>query len=149
MGPDKCSVKGWYASFTAAFKLKALDYALEYGHRATSRHFGVNEIRIRYWKKQRDMLMATNSKRWAFRGQKSGKFPDIERAVLEYMKDMHKDGYAVSLDMIRTQACTVSRKLGIATNDFRASSGWTTRFIRWNGLSLAFPTCLTERKMTL
>ncbi|KAH8010026.1 hypothetical protein HPB51_024376 [Rhipicephalus microplus] len=79
----------------------------------------------------------------------SGKFPDIEKAVLEYVKDMRKDGYAVSLDMIRTQACTVFWRLGIATKDFRASSGWTTHFMRRNGLSLAFSTHLTERKMTL
>ncbi|KAH8036568.1 hypothetical protein HPB51_001602 [Rhipicephalus microplus] len=95
------------------------------------------------------MLMATNSMRWAFRGPKFGKFPDIEKAVLEYVKDVRKDGYAVSLDMIRTSACTVSRRLGIATKDFHASSGWTTRFMRRNGLSLAFTTRSTERKMTL
>ncbi|KAH8035938.1 hypothetical protein HPB51_013479 [Rhipicephalus microplus] len=97
---------GRYASFTAAFKLKALDYALEHGNHAAGRHFGIDEIRIRYWKKQRDMLMTTNSMRWAFRGPKSGKFPDIEKAVLEYVKDMRKDGYAVSLDMIRAQTCS-------------------------------------------
>ncbi|KAH8020157.1 hypothetical protein HPB51_025038 [Rhipicephalus microplus] len=87
--------------------------------------------------------------RWAFRGPKSGKFPDIEKAVLEYVKDMCKDSYAGSLDMIQTQACTVSRRLGVATKDLRASSGWTTRFMRWNGLSLAFPTRSTEWKVTL
>ncbi|KAH8019111.1 hypothetical protein HPB51_016749 [Rhipicephalus microplus] len=41
------------------------------------------------------------------------------------------------------------RILGIARKDFCASSGWTTRFMRRTELSLAFPTCLTERKMTL
>ncbi|KAH8023972.1 hypothetical protein HPB51_020645 [Rhipicephalus microplus] len=95
------------------------------------------------------MLMATNSTQWAFRGPKSGKFPIIEKAVLKYVKDMRKDGYAVLLDMIQTQAFTVSRRLGLATKDFRVSSGWTTCFMRLNGLSLAFPTRSTERKMTL
>lgn len=136
---------GRYASFTAAFKLKALDYALEHGNRAAGRHFGVDEIRIRYWKKQREKLMATNSTRRAFRGPKTGKFPDIEKAVLEYVRDMRKDGCAVSLDMVRTQARTVSRRLGIATKDFRASSGWTTRFMRRNGLSLRRRTSLCQR----
>ncbi|KAH8032874.1 hypothetical protein HPB51_003257 [Rhipicephalus microplus] len=81
-----------------------------------------------------------------FRGPESGKFPDIKKAVLEYVKDMRKDGYAVSLDMVRIDSF---RRLGIATKDFRASSGWTTRFMWRNGLSLAFPTCSTEWKMTL
>ncbi|KAH8042248.1 hypothetical protein HPB51_021332 [Rhipicephalus microplus] len=88
------------------------------------------------------MLMATNSTRWAFRGPKSGKFPDIEKAVLEYVKDMRKDGYAESLDISFPEA-------GIATKDFRASSSWTTRFIWRNGLSLTFQTRSTERKMAL
>ncbi|KAH8019779.1 hypothetical protein HPB51_022148 [Rhipicephalus microplus] len=87
---------GRYASFTVGFKQKALDYALEHGNRVAGRHFDVDEIRIRYCKKQRDRLMATNSTRRAFRGPKSGKFPDIEMAVLEYVKDMRKDGCAVS-----------------------------------------------------
>ncbi|KAH7938683.1 hypothetical protein HPB51_028799 [Rhipicephalus microplus] len=73
--------------------------------------------------------MATNNMRRAFHGPKSGKFPDIEKAVLEYVKDMRKGGCAVSLDMIRTQARTVSRRL--ATKDFCACSGWTTRFMEW------------------
>ncbi|KAL1468255.1 hypothetical protein MTO96_025563 [Rhipicephalus appendiculatus] len=102
-------------------------------------------MRIRYWKKQREKLMATNSTRRAFRGPKTGKFPDVEKAVLEYVRDMRKDGCAVSLDMVRTQARTVSRRLGIATKDFRASSGWTTRFMRRNGLSLRRRTSLCQR----
>ncbi|KAL1426858.1 hypothetical protein MTO96_017935 [Rhipicephalus appendiculatus] len=49
---------------------------------------------------------------------------------------MCKDGCAVSLDTIRTQAHTISQRLGIATKDFGASSGWTTHYMRRNGLSL-------------
>ncbi|KAH8010131.1 hypothetical protein HPB51_025255 [Rhipicephalus microplus] len=131
---------GQYASYTAAFKLKALDYALKHGNHAVSRHFGVDEILIRYWKKQHDKLMATNSTRRASRGPKSGKFPEMEKAVLEYVKDICKHGCAVSLEMIRTQARTVSRWLGTATKNFRPSSGWTTHFMRRNELSLRRPT---------
>uniref|UniRef100_A0A023GJZ4 Putative tigger transposase n=1 Tax=Amblyomma triste TaxID=251400 RepID=A0A023GJZ4_AMBTT len=136
---------GRYASYTAAFKLKAVDYALEHGNRAAGRHFGVDEMRIRYWKKQREKLMATNKTRRAFRGPKTGKFPRVEEAVLEYVRDLRKDGCAVSLEMIQTQARTTARKLGIAAKDFRASSGWTTRFMRRNGLSLRRRTSLCQR----
>ncbi|KAL1478156.1 hypothetical protein MTO96_035178 [Rhipicephalus appendiculatus] len=97
-----------YASLTSAFQLKAVGYALDQGnHTAGIRHFRVDEIRIRYWKNQREKLMATTSTRRAFRGTKTGKFPDDEEAVLEYVRDMRIDGFALSLDMIRTQARTI------------------------------------------
>lgn len=59
----------------AGFKLKVVDYALEHGNRAAGRHFGVAEVRVRYWRKQHDKLRATNRERRAFRGPKTGKFP--------------------------------------------------------------------------
>ncbi|KAH8040048.1 hypothetical protein HPB51_009304 [Rhipicephalus microplus] len=62
-------------------------------------------------------------------GPKTGKFLDVEKAVLKYVMDMRKDCCTVSLYMIRTQAPTVFWRLRIATKDFHASSGWTTRFM--------------------
>ncbi|KAH7957957.1 hypothetical protein HPB51_028058 [Rhipicephalus microplus] len=87
--------------------------------------------------------MATHITRRFFRGPKSGKFTDIEMVVLENVKDMRKNGCAVLLDIIRTQTGTASRRL--ATKDFSASSGWTTRFMRQNALSLRWRTSLCQR----
>ncbi|KAH8034046.1 hypothetical protein HPB51_019141 [Rhipicephalus microplus] len=69
----------------------------------------------------------------------------MEKAVFEYVKDMRKDGCAVSLEMVRTQVRTVSQRLGLATKDFRASSSWTTRFMRRNALLLRRRTSLCQR----
>ncbi|KAH8022290.1 hypothetical protein HPB51_023195 [Rhipicephalus microplus] len=63
---------GKYASYTAGFKLKAVQYALEHGNRAASRHFGVGETSIRYWRDQEKKLKATKKTRRAFRGAKTG-----------------------------------------------------------------------------
>lgn len=120
---------GRYASFTAAFKLRAVDYALQHGNRAAGRHFDVDEVHIRHWKNQREKLTATNKTRRAFRGPKTGKFPEVEEVAPEYVRDLRKDGCAVSLEMIQSQARTVARKMGIVTTDFHASSGWKTRFM--------------------
>lgn len=38
----------WYTSYTAALKLKAIEYAIEHGNCATSRPFGINEFSERY-----------------------------------------------------------------------------------------------------
>lgn len=136
---------GRYASYTAAFKLKAIEYALEHGNRAASRHFGVNEFCVRYWRRQHDELKTTGKTRRAFRGPKTGKFPAVESSLLEYIKARRADGCAVSIDLIRNQALVIARKEGIPVQDFRASNGWATRFMRRNGLSLRRRTTLCQR----
>ena len=42
--------------FDAAFKLKVLDYAVQHFNRAAARIHGVDEKRVREWKKQREAL---------------------------------------------------------------------------------------------
>lgn len=44
---------GKNASYTAAFKLKAIEYAIEHGNRAAGRHFGVTDFNVRYWSRAR------------------------------------------------------------------------------------------------
>lgn len=44
---------GRNASYTAAFKLKAKEYAIEHGNRAAGRHFGVTDFNVRYWSRAR------------------------------------------------------------------------------------------------
>lgn len=68
-----CFAMGRYASYTAAFKLKAVEYALEHGNCATRRYFGVNEFCVRYWRRQLDKLKTT----------KRGEFPGVETSLLK------------------------------------------------------------------
>lgn len=113
----------------AGFKLKAVGYAMEDGNRAAGRHFGI-EVRVHYWWKQEDKLCAMNWERRAFRGPKTGKFPGVEEEVLEYVWDLRKEGCVIS------HAQATDKKHGIAPITFKASNGWTTRFMRRNGLCL-------------
>lgn len=136
---------GRNVSYTAGFKLKAVEYALKHGNRAAGRHFRIEEVRVRYWRKQEDKLRTTNRDRRAFRGPKTGKFPDVEEEVLQYVRDLRKEGCVVSHEMIRTQARATARKHGIASTAFKASNGWTTRFMRRNGLCLRRRTSLCQR----
>lgn len=75
---------GRYASYTAGFKLKVVAHALEHGNRAAARHFSVDPVRVRYWRKQEEQLRSTKKDRRAFRGPKEGKFPAVEKEVLRY-----------------------------------------------------------------
>lgn len=139
------STMGKYASYTAGFKLKAVEYALEHGNRAASRHFGVGETSIRYWKDQEEKLKATKKTRRAFRGAKTGKYPNVEEQLVRHIRELRQDGCAVSLDIVQTEARRIARAQGIEAKEFKASSGWTTRFMRRHGLALRRRTTLCQR----
>lgn len=80
--------KSRYSSHTASFKLKVIAYAETHGNRAAGREFTVPEFNIRYWRKQKQALQETNASRKAFRGPKSGKFPDLEDKLLGYVREL-------------------------------------------------------------
>ena len=55
-------------SFDSSFKLKVIDYALSHSNRAAARHFGVDEKRVREWKKLRDDLQMLPQKKRRMEG---------------------------------------------------------------------------------
>ncbi|KAH8028036.1 hypothetical protein HPB51_012622 [Rhipicephalus microplus] len=136
---------GKYTSYTAGFKLKAGQYALEHGNRAASRHFGVGETSIRYWRDQEKKLKVTKKTRRAFRGAKTGRYPNVEKQLVRHMRELRQDGCAVSLDIVQTEARRIARAQGIKAKEFKASSGWTTRFMWRHGLALRRRTTLCQR----
>ncbi|KAH8023971.1 hypothetical protein HPB51_020644 [Rhipicephalus microplus] len=58
-------------------------------------------------------LKVTNKSRKAFRGPKTGRYPQVEAALLEYIKSLCADGCAVSIELLRNQARIIARKEGI------------------------------------
>ncbi|XP_051912149.1 uncharacterized protein LOC127594169 [Hippocampus zosterae] len=57
-------------AYIAAFKLKAIDLAIEKGNRKAAHQLGVNESMIRRWRKQRGELSRCKKTTKAFRGRK-------------------------------------------------------------------------------
>ncbi|XP_061662550.1 uncharacterized protein LOC133493307 [Syngnathoides biaculeatus] len=56
-------------AYIAAFKLKAIDLAMEKGNRSAAHELGVNESMIRRWRKQRGALSRCKKTTKAFRGR--------------------------------------------------------------------------------
>jgi transposase-like protein len=81
--------------YSASFKLKVIDFAEKHGNRAAGREFSVTEFNVRDWRKQKLALQNTYKWRKAFRGPKSGKFPELDDELLEYVLDLRKDGCGV------------------------------------------------------
>ncbi|KAF4797969.1 hypothetical protein TURU_068413 [Turdus rufiventris] len=58
--------------YDAKFKLKAIDYAKQYGNRFPAREFKINESMVCRWRQQEDELRLTRKTKKSFRGRKQG-----------------------------------------------------------------------------
>jgi predicted transcriptional regulator len=105
----------------------------------------VTEFNVRYWHKQKIALKNTNKSRKAFWGLKSGKFPELEGELLEYVLGLRKDGCSVLHEMLHFKASELATKRGISRTDLKVSRGWITRFMQMKGLSLRRQTSLCQR----
>jgi hypothetical protein len=59
--------------YTASYKLKVISFAEQFGNRAAQREFGILECKVRYWRKQTELLKNAKHDSMAFRGPKDGK----------------------------------------------------------------------------
>lgn len=98
-------------SYTAGYKLKVIEYALEHGKRAAGRKFDVDEKCVRRWCAQKEALRNTNSTKRAFRGEQC-KFPDLEEDLLHYVTEVRNDGLALTTDMLRVKGLALATVLG-------------------------------------
>jgi hypothetical protein len=134
-----------YSNYTAGFKLKVIEYADKHGNRASSREFSVLEFNMRCWRKQKDaLLQTTNKSRKAFRGPKSGKFPQLEDEILKYVRGLRSNGVSVSHEMLHFKACEIATRQGISPSQFKVSRGWICRFMKRKGFSLRRRTSLSQ-----
>jgi hypothetical protein len=110
------------------------------------REFTVSEFNVRYWRKQKDgLLQTTNKYRKAFRGPKSGKFPELEDEILEYVRGLRNNGVGVSHEMLHFKARKIATRQGISPSQFKVSRGWMCHFMKRKGLSLRKRTSLSQR----
>jgi hypothetical protein len=126
---------------------KVIDYAEKLCIRAEGHEFSVTEFNVWYWRKQKLALQNTNKSRKTFWGPKSGKFPELEDELSEYVLGLRKDGCSVSHEMLHFKARELATKRGISRTDPKVSQGWITRFMKRKGLSLHQQTSLCQRML--
>jgi hypothetical protein len=111
-----------YSSYTAGFKLKVIEYTEKHGNRVADHEFTVSEFSVRYWRKQKDaVLQTTNKSRKAFRGPKSGKFPELEDEILEYVRGLYNSIVGVSHEMLNFKARKLATRQSISPSQFKVS----------------------------
>ena len=123
-------VKRKRSSYDAAFKLKVIEFAEVNGNRAAEREFSVSEKVVRDWRKMKETLSEMPKTKRARRG-KQAHYREMERELAGWITDQRNNGYIVSLLQIRLQA----KKLN-SDASFKASNGWTHRFMQRHNLSL-------------
>ena len=80
------------ASYTAAEKLKVVQFAEIHGNRAAGREFNVNEANFRSWRLKENRLQALPKKKRAERGRER-KFSKL----LAWVQDIRQQGTGISL----------------------------------------------------
>ncbi len=77
-------------AYDAAFKLKAIDLAVEEGNRAAARKLGISELMVRRWRWQREELTQCKKTTKAFRGNKS-RWPELENVLEDWVNTQRAD----------------------------------------------------------
>ena len=129
-------------SYTAAQKLRVVEFAEENGNRAAGRQFNVDESNVRSWRKVKTELQNMAKTKKACRGKRC-KWPRVEHAVVEWFQEQRRKLIPVSKTMIRMKAIAVAKELEEA--DFVGSVSWCDRFMRRRGLSLRKRTRISQK----
>ena len=131
-------------SYTAAFKLRVIAYAVSHGNRAAGRQFSIDESCVRRWRLQRERLQKIPRNKRAERFQPPA-FPEIEKEVAAWITEKRQGGIGVSTNVICLKAKSVTQKLGIAKTSFKASQRWCYGFMERSGFSIRRRTTIAQR----
>lgn len=129
-------------AYNAAFKLKAINLAIENGNRAAARHFGINESMVRRWRQQREELTRCKKTTKAFRGNHS-RWPELENCLEDWVNTQRAGCRGVSTVQIRLKAKEIATDMKI--QDFRGGPSWCFRFMKRKGLVVRARTTLCQQ----
>ena len=131
-------------SFDAAFKLKVIDFAEQNTNRSAARKYGIDEKRVREWKKQKDQLETLNSKKRRLDGGgRKAALPDMEEELVTWIESLRAQNLRVTRSNVQSKALELAQAEG--TEDFHASDGWLQKFLKRHSFSLRRRTTVGQR----
>ena len=133
-------------SYTIAFKLKAVDYAVVHGNHKAAKDFKVDRRRIREWRqKEYELRKQIPSKRRNVEGQgRHCEYPDIDHKLYAWVKERREAGCRVTGSQVRKEGLRLHRLNG--KQNFKASNGWYDRFMVRYNLSNRRQTHMSQKK---
>ena len=123
-------------SYTAKFEREVIQCAEDKGSRKAVAIFGVDESKVRLWRKHKAAINGCEASRNKFTGPKKGRIPETDDAVFTFFHERRKTGLSVSYGLLREEAIQKARSSNIPRRRFKASKGWAIRFMCRMGLAL-------------
>lgn len=110
-----------------AIILKLLDDKLK-KQKDIAAEYGISDTTISNWKKNKDQIFKMADLKLAKAKSKvtNGKHPELENAVLEFMRIIRDHRFPINAYVIKEKAKEIAISLNI--DDFKASDGWYTGF---------------------
>lgn len=142
--PEAEALKHKKRSYTAAFKLHAVQRAMELESASqASLELDVSRRCLQRWKDELDLIasVAEHSSNAVYRRPGQGRKvtdSNLDSQLLEWVQDCWKQGISVSSGLVREKARELSTR-----PDFKASLGWFVKWQRRNHVDLKEQTCGT------
>lgn len=143
---DQISHKGKrIQKYSLEVKKEVITYAEVHGNRPASRKFQVDERRIREWRAKKseiEGLVGTEKGKKRSKLSGGGRKPfssKLEEVLLEWIDSRQAGGLRVSCKLIVEKAEIIYNDIKESNHvdeDFKASRGWLSRFMKRNCLSL-------------
>ena len=133
-------------SYDMAFKQKVIACTEVSSNRGAARKFGVDERRVREWRKGKDCITANPSKKKRLEG--GGRKPllntNLEGILIVWIETLRSQNLRVTRRAIQMKALEIHDQSDAAC-DFIASRGWLEKFFHLHGLSLRRRITITQR----
>lgn len=117
----------WWSPDTATFKLCVVAHAVIHGSRAAGKQFTVHESWVHRWKAQHELLSTIPLYKWAHRFHLAA-FPKIQKELEVWITEKCQGSIVFLQNVICIKAKSVTQKLDIAKESFKASKCWGYSF---------------------
>ena len=129
--------------YSASFKLQVVKFASDNSNNsAASRKFGIDEKLVRDWRRKIDNIKSLPKTKCADRGRKC-QWPELKIKVVKWVEENRKSGLTVTRNLIHLHAKKTTQQMNI--DNFLASSGWCTWFMKRNKFVLCQKTKISQR----
>ena len=100
-------------SFDSAFKLKVVEFAEKNSNRCAGKHFGVDEKRVREWRKQKERLESLpRKKRRMDGGGRKAALPDMEEELVAWIDALRATNLRVTRSSVQRKAIELAQSKG-------------------------------------
>lgn len=94
---------------------------------------GVSEKSVRNWRGQKQKLSACSNTKKTFFHRRTAVFPDLEKEVAEFVRQLHARSLPVTSDCICIKAVEVACASVLSMEQFKGTASWTQRFTKRKG----------------